>query len=105
MMGEKNMVRVSPQAAFGEIMDTYAQQKGLHAHDMRFVLHGDCLNRGNACAELELEAGDTVYVHERLSITLEDLIGEEKTYRVSPLGAFRKVVDTYAQQKGLHAGD
>ena len=58
--GEETMFKVGRRAKMGKVFNAYASKKGVHAHQIRFLLYGERIDSEATPASLNLDDGDQI---------------------------------------------
>jgi len=117
--GDEMFFKVKKETKMQKIMDAYAQRKGINVASLRFVLDGERLNATDTPKMLELENDDQIDVllesvgggeegdeevdNNTVTLRVRQQDGDEMFFKVKKETKMQKIMDAYAQRKGINA--
>lgn len=112
--GEEMFFKVKSTTKMQKIFDSYAQRRGVSVDTVTFLLDGQKINANETPKTLELEdddqidavlaqvgGGDTEIAELPITIKVRDQSGEEMFFKVKKGTAMKKIMQTFAERKGV----
>jgi len=116
--GDEMFFKVKKETKMQKIMDAYAQRKGINVNSLRFVLDGSRVNAADTPKMLELENDDQIDVllesvgggegdddevnDNTVTLRVRQQDGDEMFFKVKKETKMQKIMDAYAQRKGIN---
>jgi len=113
--GDEMFFKVKKETKMSKIFEAYAQRKGIASNSLKFLLDGDRIQGDSTPKMLELEDNDQIDVvidqlgggeaegggENTLTLVVKDQTGAELQFKVKKETKLQRVMEAYANSKGV----